>query len=205
MTDAPEIVCLNVGAKYGHEYELRLYEGLCRHTTIPWDFRVIRQSRAPGWWAKLMLFPPSRRTLFLDLDVVVVRNVDALLTYDGPFCIWGDPWNGRWNSSVMSIAPGFGAEVSRTFLDNPRAVMAAHPGDQDVIWGVLEDADLWQTVAPGLVQSYKADALQDGPGDAGLCVFHGDPKPHTFREGWVHDAWHGTGQWAGVACGGRAL
>lgn len=186
----PKVICIRTGEKYGPEYVTHLYDGLIRHTTCPWNFQVIQQSVFPGWWSKLLLFPPSERTIFLDLDVVLTGNVDFLFDYDGDFCIWGDPWNGKWNSSVMSIAPGFGTEVRDKFVKKDAQIMQAFYGDQEFLASVVPNADLWQTVAPGKVKSYKADHLEAGPGDASICVFHGDPKPATFLEGWVYEFWH---------------
>lgn len=184
-----EVVCLNVGTKYPHHYETRLYLGLCRHSTIPFNFRVIREGHWPGWWNKLNLFPAKDRTVFLDLDVVITSNVDWLLRYRGEFAIWGDPWNREWNSSVMAMAPGYGAHIRDAFEAAPQAIMQGYPSDQEFIYAVVKTADLWQDVAPGQVKSYKADNLQAGPGSASIVVFHGKPKPADLVTGWVKEHW----------------
>lgn len=183
------VVCIRTGDKYGPEYTERLFNGCARHRARPFAFAVQTRAEFPGWWQKILVFPPKERTVYLDLDVVVTGNIDFLFDYDGPFCIWGDPWSGRWNSSVMSIAPGFGKEIRERFLADPEAIMSRLHGDQDFIFEVIRKADTWQEVAPGRVKSYKADHLEVGPKGASVCIFHGQPKPHEFKEGWVHDAW----------------
>lgn len=186
----PRVVTLHNGTKYDKTYVEHLYSMLVRHTTVEWDFEVIRQNSPPGWWRKLLVFPPRQRTIFLDLDIVIVGNIDFLFKYDGSFCIWDDPWTGRWNSSVMSIGPRFGQVIRDYFLVNPDNVMRRFHGDQDVICELLwPHGDTWQKIAPDKIKSYKADRLDKSPGDAAIAVFHGDPKPHTIDKGWVHDSW----------------
>jgi hypothetical protein len=188
------VVCLHTGDAYGPEYVGRLYAGLARHATRPFDFVVVREAPWPGWWGKLVLFPPEVRTVFLDLDVVLTGPVDFLFAYAGDFCLWGDPWNGRWNTSVMAIAPGFGTEIRRRFLAEPEGIMRRLHGDQDFVAEVLwPHADTWQTVAPGQVKSYKADHLEAGPAGASIVVFHGRPKPHELPlDHWARRAWDGV-------------
>lgn len=183
-----KVVCIRTETKYGPEYSERLFRGCLRHAGGPFTFEIHTKAEFPGWWQKLMLFPPKERTVYLDLDVVITGPIDFLFEYGGSFCIWGDPWNGRYNSSVMSIAAGFGAEIRERFLADPNSIMASFHGDQEFIAHVIPRADTWQNFAPGKVKSYKADHLENGPGEASIVVFHGQPKPHELG-GWVRDAW----------------
>src|SRR6185369_485032 len=115
-----KIVTLRVGNKYGEEYVENLFNALDRNTTVPFKFECIRESEFPGWWGKINLFPPKERIVFLDLDTIIVDNCDFLFQYNGPFCILRDFYRkDGYGSAVMSIAPGFGAEISRTFLADP--------------------------------------------------------------------------------------
>lgn len=198
------VVCVKVGTKYGPEYVNRLASMVARHRMRPYRFLCLTddptglecdyadiETDLPGWWAKLILFKPhskldGQRVLYLDLDTVIVANVDFLLDYDGPFCILKDFWGPAYNSSVMSIAPGFGRHVWEQF-DTDR-MMALH-GDQDWITRQVDKADLWQLMAPGKIGSYKADHLEAGPGAFSLVCFHGSPKPADFSHEWVHHAW----------------
>lgn len=193
----PEIVCLNVGQKYGREYEVRLYEMLCRHTTRPWNFRVIREGPYIGWWNKLLLFPPRTRTIFLDLDTLIVGNVDFLFDYEGPLCMLQDFYDReRKASAVLSIAPGFGGEILRAFeVIGPEKAMEGYWGDQ--LWierhAWVNEIDTWQARFPGKIGSYKADQLEDGPKDFALICYHGTPKNHDMPKGhWARECWEGS-------------
>jgi len=182
-----KVVCIRVGDKYGSGYVDRLYRGLLRHTRRRFDFVCLQEEKFPGWWNKLSLFPPKERVVYLDLDLVITANIDFLFDYEGPFCVWKDPWAEQLNTSVMSIAPGYGERIRQLFLANPKAIMREFYGDQNFITAVVKKADFWPA---DKIKSYKADSLQAGPGEAAIVVFHGDPKPATFNEGWVKDAWN---------------
>ena len=194
------VCCLRTGERYGPEYSERLHAGIARYTTKPFEFVTKTKSKYPGWWGKVGWLNPTERIIVLDLDLVITGNVDFLFDYDGPFCIWKDPmkpvisWydcKPCYNSSVMSIAPGFGAEIRKKFEVEPFRVMNEFWGDQEFISSMLpEGVDTWNEIAPGKVKSFKADGLNDGPGDAAICVFHGQPKMADFPpEHWVSRAW----------------
>jgi hypothetical protein len=178
------VCCIRVGTKYGLEYVTKLNSGLKKHTTRDYIFCLDQQERFPGWWNKVLLFPPAYRTIFLDLDIVITGSVDFLFDYEGPFCAWKDPWNHAFNTSVMSIAPGFGKEIREYFLANPERAMKRYHGDQEFLADLVKP-DLWPD---GLIKSYKADNLSKDPKDARIVVFHGKPKPAEV-DGWVQDAW----------------
>lgn len=206
------IVCIKAGDKYGAEYVNRLASMARRHTErmVPFicltdDPKGIRddvailplqQTNLRGWWHKLTLFMPprgleDRRLIFLDLDTVITGPIDFLFDFDGPFCILADFYQPeKFNSSVMSIAPGFGRHIWERFVVmGPEKVMGSYYGDQEWITDQLQWAHLWQVQAPGKIASYKANELRDGPKDASIVCFHGEPKPHEFDRGWVRDAW----------------
>src|SRR5215471_2951818 len=53
----------------------------------PFTFQIITHSEYPGWWAKIDLFPPKERIVYLDLDIVICANVDFLFDYQGSFAM----------------------------------------------------------------------------------------------------------------------
>ena len=99
------IVCLKWGNKYGPEYVNTLEQMVRRYCTLPFEFvcftenpqglnstikvMPIAQSYGlNGWWHKPLLFNPSLpledpqgTILYMDLDVIVFRSIDKLLTY----------------------------------------------------------------------------------------------------------------------------
>lgn len=180
-----KVVCLHTGDKYPFEYVEKLYRGLCRHTSNDFVFEVVTKTRYPGWWGKIEQFAPMERIVLLDIDIVITGNVDFLFEYDGPFCAWKDPWQDGLNGSVHSIAPGFGQNMKTTFMENAAAFMRQYKTDQDF----LRDYTVPDYWPHGLIQSYKAQGLQESPKDARIVVFHGYPKPDDINDGWVKELW----------------
>jgi hypothetical protein len=186
-----KIVTLCTGNKYGEEYVENLFNALDRNTTVPFKFECIRESEFPGWWGKVEIFPPKERIVFLDLDTIIVDNCDFLFQYKGPFCILRDFYRkDGYGSAVMSIAPGFGAEISRTFLANPEDAMKKVHGDQNWIERNVKDADLWQDKFPGKIVSFKVHCNGKYPAGAAVVCTHGFPKPHQITHiPWVKENW----------------
>jgi hypothetical protein len=178
------VVVLRTGDKYGLEYATRLYTGLARNTTVPFEYEVITETKYPGWWGKIELFNPKERLVVLDLDIVITGNVDFLFEYDGPFCAWKDPWSSGLNGSIHSIAPGYGKELRAVFEAMPKQIMREFYSDQEFL-RTQTKPDYWPD---GLIQSYKAQSLEQSPKAARIVVFHGNPKPHECG-GWVKEMW----------------
>lgn len=197
------VVCIKVGDKYTADYVNRLQSMVARHLKTRHKFICLTDNPVglkcswapidtdlPGWWAKLVLFKPHKvlteRFIYLDLDTVIVDSIDFIARYQGPFCILHDFWAPTYNSSVIAMVPGCKQWIWEKFniKDNN------YNGDQDWITTQVPDADLWQNFAPGRIGSYKADALQHSVGDYHLVCFHGEPKPHQIKNGWVYENWH---------------
>jgi hypothetical protein len=78
-------------------------------------------------WPKLGLFAPrlgdlTGMTLYLDLDLVILDNIDAFFEMPGRFCIlkeWHDAHLGFGNSSVMRYFIGGHPEVLERFYSKP--------------------------------------------------------------------------------------
>lgn len=181
-----KVVCLCTGNKYPAVYVEKLYSGFARNTTVPLDFEVIRETKYPGWWGKIEQFAPKERIILIDIDVVITGNVDFLDEYQGEFCAWADPLTQQIAGGLHSIAPGFGQEMMDRFFSNPSRWMNMYYSDQEFLRDYVK-ADYWPK---GLVQSYKFDSLEDGPKDARIVQFHGDPKPAALpAHHWVWKYW----------------
>lgn len=229
------VVCLKYGNKYSSDYVNRLYQMVNRNLTLDYEFVCFTENaegidenitvRAlpiktgiQGWWYKPLFFNPhlglNGTVLFLDLDMVVFKNIDNLFTYNpGEFLIIRD-FNRflvknyqKFNSSVFRLEPGQHSQVYREFIKNPQQVMRRFPGDQDWIRNqVTENFSFWPDE---WIQSYKwemrgkpqMDKSPRGqrdfvtPGDpkikpdTSIAVFHGDPNPHNCKDQWVIDNW----------------
>ncbi len=105
------ILCLKHGTKYSAEYVNKLYNMTTRHSSVPFKFACITENAdgldpnitvipipkysVSGWWYKPWVFsselPINGTILFLDLDIVVIKNIDSLWDFQpGKFCIIRD-------------------------------------------------------------------------------------------------------------------
>jgi uncharacterized Rossmann fold enzyme len=146
----------------------------------------------PGWWSKLGLFrpgvfPDGDRVLFLDLDTLITGRLDELAAYDGPFAILRDFYRpDGLQSAVMAWRAGECHEIWNGFVAEGCPTIDVG-GDQVWIERTQLGAVRLQDAFPGLFVSYK---LIKGPPDkASVVVFHGEPRPHEIKEGWVPEVW----------------
>jgi hypothetical protein len=172
-----------------------------------------------GWWFKPMFFNPllglPGTVLFLDLDVVIFRNIDMLFNYKpGEFLIIRD-FNRhifkeykKFNSSVFRLTTGHHSHVYENFVKDPRSICKRFKGDQDWIYSqVTKDFSFWPDE---WIQSYKwecrkraaidkakpkgeRDFLKAGEpamlDNTSIAVFHGEPNPHNCKDPWVINNW----------------
>jgi hypothetical protein len=188
-----EVLTLRVGNKYSADYVTKLYLGLARNTTrSDWTFRCITESPYPGWWGKTQIFNPKCRTIFLDLDTVIVGNCDFLFEYEEPFALLRDFYRpDGYGSAVMSIAQGYGERIKEGFAINSQHIMGWLHGDQNWIEQCENLADIWQDIYPGKIVSYKADNCDKTvPEGASIVCFHGEPKPYDVANiPWMKEHW----------------
>lgn len=166
------------------------------HSNI--DARPLPAPGLKGWWNKLALFKDGvfgadDRVVYLDLDTLITGRLDEIVSYDGEFAIMDDLFRptedsifGGWQSGVMAWRGGFGAHIWDRF------VAAGYPdvpgGDQAWIRQCQPSADLLQSLYPGRIVSYKANAGAIHP-TASIVCFHGHPRPHEVLTGWVPMVW----------------
>ena len=55
----------------------------------------------------------------------------------------------------------------------------------------IRKVSFWENVIPGKVLSYKRDCKNGLPVDSAIVRFHGNPRPHEVRDGWVKRYWIG--------------
>lgn len=92
------VCCVKSGNKYDSDYVNILYLMVKRHLTIPFDFICLTEDSTnlleqikiidlnnksiKGWWNKCLLFKPgvlSGNCLYLDLDMILLKNIDEFL------------------------------------------------------------------------------------------------------------------------------
>jgi len=227
------IVCVKWGNKYVSQYANVLYNMVKRHTTLPFEFhcitddpigldshiKVIKLPNDPWiktWWSKLWMFgshfPLQGNILYFDLDIIIFRNIDELLTYNpDKFTIIQDFNRCRikdWklcNSSVMKWKAGTMNYLWDDFMQSPSRVMQQNHGDQDWITAKTKENFNWWPL--DWIRSYKWEmiGLKDTKIRKGkkyvfehpariteknrVAVFHGDPKPFNCGDQFVIDNW----------------
>lgn len=143
-----------------------------------------------GWFTKLYLlksgvFDEGDRVLFFDLDVLITGPLDEIVKYDGDFAILRDAYrpNG-WQSAVMAWRAGALSHVWDTY--EAAGCPEIPGGDQRWIEQNQDRADILQDLFPEAFVSFK---VSDGkiPAKADVVFFHGRPRPHEIKTGWVPD------------------
>lgn len=220
------LVCVKWGSKYGPEYVNTLYSMAKRNVSLPHRFVCFTENTQgldpkietkplpslpitnptnQGWWFKLALFQNplydlSGKTLYVDLDVVLVDNIDCFFNYTDDFCIIKD-WNSRnqrifYNSSVFCFEIGKHTNLWDDFIKNPELNMKTPGGDQMWITKQLTDAKFWPYE---WCQSFKYQCQDGIPKDSKIIVFHGRPNPNEadnwnyrnkkYETSWIKEYW----------------
>lgn len=160
-----QVVCLKWGDKYPSHYVNKLYNMVMRNTSYEVDFfcitddpegldkrikiKSIPNLELEGWWYKLSLFSNDiydfeGRFLFMDLDVVIVDNIDALFELEsGKLVIGGDLQTGEFNSSIFSLEYGSLDEIWIEFQRQRDEVISSMHGDQDWISRFSDGISTW--------------------------------------------------------------
>lgn len=150
-----------------------------------------------GWWNKLYLFSPDafeagERVLYLDLDTVIVNSLDDIAAYKGEFAILRDFYRPEgWQSSVMAWEAGKLDFIWQDWLASGRPKLQG--GDQAWIEAICNflgfKPDIWQDILPKQFVSFKVHAAGAIPKGAKVVVFHGEPRPHDIKSGYVPAVW----------------
>ena len=227
------VACLKWGDKYSAEYVNKLYNMVDRNITIDYEFVCFTENttglnknittyplpklRAAGWWYKPMFvgadLPIKGTLLFLDLDVIVFKNIDKLFAHNpNRFCIIRDfnrsqrkDWN-RMNSSVFRINIGQYDNIWQQFKLNPPVHMQRLRGDQDWMFKHITDHQFWPDewvmsykwemrdrrdlkLDPVRKRNFVIDAPPIIHPDTCIAVFHGEPNPADANDSWVKEHW----------------
>ena len=203
----------------GREYVENLQRAVSEHLTVPYRFVCVTDDygvnvdtcippKFKGWWEKIRLFQPGLfddRVMFLDLDTLILKNIDHIAAYDGPFATLEDFWRaGRLGPAVMLFDPQYTCSV---YMDwEAQGFPMQGNGDQTWLDNLdqgrfRKNADKLQNLFPGEFVSYKEhctagrrswrninDQLPP-PDKARVVCFHGRPRVHECG-GWVADTWN---------------
>lgn len=205
------VCCLKVGTKYNAEYVNILFDMVRRNLPAGFPGRfvcftddatgidpAIQIKEVPsdlhGWWAKLFLFsegafPKGERVLYFDLDTAITGPLDAIAKYDGAFAILKDAYrpNGL-QSSVMAWEAARCKNIWNEWLRENKPEPKG--GDQEWIERYQSFMwDLWQDLYPNAFKSYKVECRNHIPKGTSVVFFHGNPRPHEVKHGWVPEVW----------------
>lgn len=229
------VICLKWGNKYSPDYVNKLYRMVQRNLTIDYEFVCFTENPTnldegitvrdlellqgiEGWWYKPTLFNPNLglqgTILFLDLDMIVFRNIDNLFSYEpGEFIIIRD-FNrhvmknyDKFNSSVFRLETGQHSQVYHEYMADKESISRRFQGDQDWLrFSIKNNYSYWPNE---WIQSYKWEMrgkprmthgargtrdfeLNGEPkvlDETSIAVFHGDPNPHYCKDDWVQRNW----------------
>ena len=213
MTEKVNVICMKWGQKYGPEYVNRLYSMVKRHLTIPYRFVCLTDntrgldpaietmgipylplpdSHKNLPWRKIGLFAPQLgdlkgKTLFLDIDLVIVDNIDCFFEYPGNFCIihnWTHPDRIVGNSSVYRFIVGADSYVYDEITKKMGTVLKKYPNSQTYLSNTVKKLTYWPD---DWCKSFKKHCVPKGllryfitakkTKNCKIIVFHGNPNP----------------------------
>ncbi|NBP57701.1 hypothetical protein EBU71_14440 [bacterium] len=175
------VICVKHGTKYNEVHVNKLFNMVKRHLTLPFNFVCFTDNpnkiypnidvrllpldiNLEGWWWKPYIFSKSHfpiedTNLFFDLDMVIIRNIDKLISYK-PYNFIGLQDVGRvfgrpdkLGSAVMRWSGTQFYNIWNTLEKTPSLMKKYGGGDQDYIWDLHKDKILF---FPKLwIQSYK--------------------------------------------------
>jgi len=185
---------------------------MIKHILKDWGIAGPKRS----WWYKMQLFNPEHfdgNLLYLDLDVVVVRELDFVraLSTDYFWAIKDFKYLQRGqthtlNSSMMWFNVNQFSWIWDQFNEaDVNTTIKHYPGDQDYLSAVLNvnqrrffetkffESYRWQCLDGGF-DFHKRKHLRPGVGveianDTALVVFHGKPKPHEVHDPVIVQLW----------------
>jgi hypothetical protein len=123
------------------------------NTDVPCE-KIPLEYNWPGYWSKLEIFRPGLfegRVMFLDLDVLVLKDLTPVLEFDSAFAMsatTGQPkmkegkrMLSQLSSSLMVWDAGVTDPLYNHFIEKPDYWMKYYFGDQDFIAGEAEVVD----------------------------------------------------------------
>jgi len=235
------IICMKWGNKFPANYVNRLYGMVERNLSLPFRFVCFTEdgndirdeveiqplpeldlpAKAPErGWRKLTVFKKdfgglSGKTLFLDLDVVIVDSLDKFFTYPGDFLIAHDKKNPKkieGNSSVFRFEIGQYSQILSYFETNAEQVKQEVRHEQAYLSREIHKLGKLEYWPDEWVPSFKYRCCPSWlkswlqapfiPDEAKIILFHGLPNPPEAIKGisgkwyrhiqpapWIKDYW----------------
>ena len=211
------VVCMKWGDRYPALFVNRLHGMVMRNTTWKVRFvcftddasginsgiecqplpRIEYDPKLGKYWPKLGLMQNdlgglSGMTLFLDLDLVILDNIDALFTLPGRFVIireWKDPQLGYGNSSVLRFFIGAESYILQRFHATAPSIITGiyDSKEQNFLTKAAVDVTFWppEWVPPFSLACLPANRIvrffskPTMPTGAKVLVFYGSITPSS--------------------------
>jgi len=222
------IICMKWGDKFPASYVNKLYAMVERNITLPFKFVCftedgngicsdveiqplpeldLPENIPERGWRKLTVFSKdfgglSGQTLFLDLDVVIVDNIDDFFAVKGDFLIAHDKKNPKkmeGNSSVFRFEIGKYPQILSYFEENFDQIKSEVRHEQAYLSREIHKLgalkfwnDAWvpsfkYRCAPSWIRSwFEAPSI---PKNAKIILFHGLPNPPEAIKG-ISGKWY---------------
>lgn len=223
------VVCMKWGTRYGSEYVNRLYGMVKRNLQRPYkfycitdDFDGIRQEvllrRMPpfaipphitGPWKKLVMFQRNLfdiegKTMFLDLDVIIVGPLDKFFDYSDRFCVRHEFDRRKekdtfGNTSMYVFTAGAYPEIYEDYFQNQEMIHKKYfTAEQEYVTRTLYSRGELKFLPNEWIVSFKEHCLPHLPmrwwkvprlpAGASILAFHGRPLPEDALRGeWPLD------------------
>jgi hypothetical protein len=177
--------------------------------------RPVPDIKTTGWWYKTAFFGDlglQGTGLFVDLDVVIYRNIDKLFDFaPSNFCIIRDFNRStiknivKMNSSVFRLDLNSLQHVYNNYASSPDVYNKKFRGDQEFIESQIKNYVFWpdewirsykwemhdrrSMVIDGGKYRFQSPKIPRDYSDTCIAVFHGNPNPHECADEWVVQHW----------------
>lgn len=235
------VICMKWGDKFPPKYVNRLYGMVSRNLSLPFKFVCFTEDKkgirdeveiqglpeldlptdAPErGWRKLTVFKQDfgglkGKTLFLDLDIVIVGKIDEFFTHPHEFLIAHDKKNANkieGNSSVFRFQIGQFPQILDYFEQNSDIVKNEVRHEQAYLTREIHKLGKLNYWPDEWVPSFKYKCCPSWfrswfeapyiPAGAKIIIFHGLPNPpeaviglsgkwyrHIKPSPWIKEAW----------------
>ncbi len=216
------VVCMKWGTKFGPQYVNRLFNMVKKNLTLEHRFicftddanglekgievmplpPVKFEKGAERGWNKLGILSDKLgdlqgQGLFLDLDIIILKNIDDFFKVPGEFLIIKD-WdfnNYIGNSSVFRFDIGRHNDILENFEKNSTSIREQVRNEQAYLSLAIKEKNMlkyWDSswcvsfkrhcLKPFPINYFKSPQLPKG---AKILIFHGHPHPEEAYRGYT--------------------
>lgn len=187
-TEEFKFICFtNENMEVDPEIELRRFPLITHAGVLP---RLYMFSEASG------LF--GHQVLCLDMDVVITGSLKDIMAYRGPFCTrlkFRPSKEVKLDGDIMSFEACKETEEKFwiPFVQDVEEVTKRTKG-RERYWVrevTQNKADVWDTLTPGQIVSYKNHIKRTKrlSANARIVSCHGVPRPHEIKDDWIKKFW----------------